>query len=646
MSIHIMVYGVLMPFLLHGQQQEEKYNLVPLKKGQRLVSENRVIEPINDTVVKIPVTEDYVVLRTKSDSNFFDFLKDKAYRRKWTKEIHNIIIKSPATNDDVLPILKMKNTEASYLIYNQSFIRKIKIRKVKVFGATLDDPDREPRYFLGKIGNKVHVYTRDWVIRKFFLFREGEKFDAYSVTETERILREQPYIEDVRINIYPINASADSVDIEIMVKDNWSKGVSASTANLQDLYLNVWDNNLLGTGQTFDNEYFIDDKILPHRGINGYYHINNIFGSFVNCRISYDAFGNQGYGVRLWRDFFTQTTRYAGELLYEDKNLQYTRLYNDTMYNWRYYPLRYRQLNTWVGRAFPVLSGFFTSYSNLSYAAGMYYRHFYERPYVSQQYRYQLHNRTFFLNSITFSSIGHYKSNLIYSYGRTEDIPYGILINYTTGLEYNEFSRRSYHSVSTVMGNNIGQLGFGYFNAALGGFVRQNTWEQSVFKINLYFFSNLLVAGRYKARNFVSIGYVKGFNRNVDEKLNINNFSGVRGFFNDTALGNKKLTLNFETVLFTPFKINDFRFAFFGFVDLAWIDYLHSRLLENPMFSGIGIGVRMRNERLVIKTFQLRLVYYPNIRPTTIGDLFVISPEWRLRTPDMNIKSPQIIEYQ
>lgn len=606
----------------------------------------RVIEPLQDTLVKVPVFEDYVIQRTESDSNFFDYLREKAYRRKWTKEIHNIIIKSPSSSADPLPSLRMKNTEASYLIYNGAIIRKITIKKIKVFGATLDDPDREPPYFLGRLGNRTHVYTRDWVIKKFFLFREGEKFDAYSVAETERILREQPYIEDVKINVLPTNQFPDSIDLEVVVKDNWAKGVSASTSNLQNVYLEVWDNNLLGTGQTFDNEYFNDNHIHPRTGINGYYHINNLLGSFVNCRISYDAFGNQGYGFRLWRDFFTQTTRYAGEVFFEDKNLWYSRLYDDTTGTWTYYPLRYRKFNTWVGRAFPFSTKIFTTYSNISFAAGMYYQYYYERPSVNQYYRYQLHNRTFFLNSISFSSIAHYKSNLIYSYGRTEDIPYGMLINYTTGIEFNEFNRRYYHSLSTVVGNNIGQLGFGYINAAVGGFVRQDKWEQGVLRLNMNFFSNLLVAGRYKLRNFINVGFVKGFNRNYDELLNINNFSGVRGFFNDTALGNKKLSINIESVLFTPFQVNDFRFAFFGFADLAWIDYLHSRLFDNPMFSGIGVGVRIRNERLVVKTFQLRLAYYPNQRSTALGDLFVVSPEWRFRAPDMNIKSPQIIEYQ
>ena len=49
-----------------------------------------------------------------------------------------------------------------------------------------------------------------------------------------------------------------------------------------------------------------------------------------------------------------------------------------------------------------------------------------------------------FLVSAAFSRQKFYKTNLIYSYGQTEDIPYGLLINVTAGKEINEFKERIY----------------------------------------------------------------------------------------------------------------------------------------------------------------------------------------------------------
>jgi hypothetical protein len=624
----------------------EKYNTIHLKKGQIIISESFTLKASNDTIVKVPVNEDYIISRTSMDSIFYENLKNKAYKRKWTKEIHNILLVSPKNMNDSTALTKTKNIESSFLEYNNYKIRNIDIQQINVFGATIENPDVAPKYLLGKVGNSVHINTRKNVIKRFVLFKKGDQIDPYLVAETERLLREQSYIEDVKINIIPVNES-DSADIKIIVKDNWSTGINLSTStNLNDINVNLWDNNIVGTGQTFENNYYYEPEKLPNSGIEGFYNINNIFGSFINTRIGYEAYGNQGYSFQAWRDFYTQETKYAGEFYYEEKNLEYTRIFYDTLKIWQYYPLKYRQINTWLGRAFPLGQNLLTTHSNISFSMGMYYRKFTDRPYVAENYRYDYQNRTFYLANISFSSIGHYKSKLVYSYGRTEDIPYGIILNYTHGIEYGEFDKRLYNSLSLVAGNNLGQVGFGYFSCAFGGFLNKNSIDQAVFKTSVNFFSNLLVISKYKNRHFINISYCNGYQRNYDEKLNINNFSGIRGYFNDTAIGSQKLVINYENVIFTPFNIADFRFALFGFVDLAWIDYKYSDLFKNPVFCGLGIGIRLYNQRLVFKNFQIRLSYYPNLRPTTIGDLFTLSDEWRFRPPDMNIKSPQIVEYK
>ncbi len=643
---HIILIIILFVFSeLFSQTGSEKQNTIFLKEGQKLVTSQIEIIAINDTVIKISSNEDYYIQKANNDSNFFDYLRAKAYKKKWTKEIHNLILLSPKDqNNKNIPLSQTRNSEAIYMPYDNKIIRKIKIRKLKVFGATFNDPDAEPR-ILGKLGNKIHIYTRDKIIQKFFLFKEGDKLDAYKLSESERLLREETYIEDVKINILPIPGN-DSVDLEVMVKDNFGKGISFNTNNLQNIYINSTDNNILGTEQTVENEYFEDYDKMPQWGLNGYYNINNIGGSFINCRISYNAFGNKGYKVKLWRNFFTQNTKYAGELFLENYNTEYSKIFNDTLKQWYYYPLKYRQLNTWIGRAFTLSKNLFTTHTNISYTIGSNYRYFYDKPYNNINYRYFLHNRFFLLNSISLSSIGHYRTNLIYSFGRTEDLPYGILINYTTGIEFSEYKERQYHSVTITGGNNLSNLGFIYFNLSAGSFLNQNTREQGTYKIKLNYFSNLLVIGSYKVRNFLNIGWVAGEKRTLDEKININNFSGIRGYFNDSAIGTKKFIINFESVIFTPLKLADFRFAIFTFADIAWIDYRYSKLFANNPFSGIGIGIRFRNERLVFKTFQIRFTYYPGNNPFTFGDIITISDEWRFRPPDMNLKSPQIIEYQ
>jgi hypothetical protein len=235
---------------------------------------------------------------------------------------------------------------------------------------------------------------------------------------------------------------------------------------------------------------------------------------------------------------------------------------------------------------------------------------------------------------------------LVYNYGRTEDIPYGTTLKFTQGVEESEFSKRMYNSVSFIKGNNLGQLGFGYVSTALGGFINDNVFEQGVLKVSLNYFTNLMVINQFKFRHFLNIDFTKGYRRNKDEYLDVNDFSGVHGFVNDSARGTQKLVINWETVSFTPLYLAGFRFAVFGFADFAYVGSTLQWVFKNTLYSGFGFGIRMRNERFVFKTFQIRFAYYPNMTKRANGDAFTLSQEWRFKPNDMNVKSPEIVKFK
>ena len=63
-------------------------------------------------------------------------------------------------------------------------------------------------------------------------------------------------------------------------------------------------------------------------------------------------------------------------------------------------------------------------------------------------------------------------------------------------------------------------------------------------------------------------------------------------------------------------------------------------------FSGFGLGVRIRNERLVFETITLRLGYYPN-HPEKSFPLFLdVYGEQRLNPKNFYVKKPAIIRYE
>jgi hypothetical protein len=101
-----------------------------------------------------------------------------------------------------------------------------------------------------------------------------------------------------------------------------------------------------------------------------------------------------------------------------------------------------------------------------------------------------------------------------------------------------------------------------------------------------------------------------------------------------------------ETVCFTPWSVFDFRFVVFGFADLSWIEKQPQYLLDKFPYTGIGLGIRIRNERLVFNTLEIRFAFYPNIASGSKTKALGLSGEPVLNLPSFLPKAPQLDPYQ
>ena len=113
----------------------------------------------------------------------------------------------------------------------------------------------------------------------------------------------------------------------------------------------------------------------------------------------------------------------------------------------------------------------------------------------------------------------------------------------------------------------------------------------------------------------------------------------------EDLFGDQKLSLSLETVQFSNFYIYGFRFVNFLFGDIGFVGPTNKSIFKNKLYSGIGIGVRIRNDNLVFKTFQLRLTYYPSITPGYEHLIFRMTGEKLLQPPSYKPHAPEIIEY-
>ncbi len=124
-------------------------------------------------------------------------------------------------------------------------IGEIQVRSRDIFN--IQDPKEDKLLF--RWANALHVQTRPGVIERALLFKSGEPLSQALIEETERVLRSNRYLYDVKIR--PLAWHDGVVDIEVETRDTWSfdPGLSAGRsggANSSGIQLK--DYNLLGSG--------------------------------------------------------------------------------------------------------------------------------------------------------------------------------------------------------------------------------------------------------------------------------------------------------------------------------------------------------------------------------------------------------------
>jgi hypothetical protein len=114
------------------------------------------------------------------------------------------------------------------------------------------DPDLDDRFrWAYEAANKLHIRTRQWVIRRELLFRPGDCYDPFILAETERVLRSYPFL--AQVDIYGVRQTDDSYHVIVDTHDDWSTRVDLRVRFDDGLRLEgvrLSELNFLGMGQT------------------------------------------------------------------------------------------------------------------------------------------------------------------------------------------------------------------------------------------------------------------------------------------------------------------------------------------------------------------------------------------------------------
>ncbi|HTI90865.1 MAG TPA: hypothetical protein VL727_09760 [Puia sp.] len=555
---------------------------------------------------------------------------------------------------DSIAIAAALNTksESPFKPYEGKVIRHIFIRGYG-FEQTFTDTSRRLQYFGTKVLNQLHRKTRDWVIRNNLFIKENTAVNAYKLADNERLIRNLNFIQDARILVTFV-PETDSVDLVVVVKDLFTIGGAIGSLGYPPFSIrgNVSEANFLGMGQRIQGGFNLEQNRDPNFGPQLLYSKTNIAGSFVNATASYTKINGDLYPgtpdetawfVRLDRPLYAPYAHLAGGFTighFENFNVYHN---VDSVF----YKYSYHTHDGWIGwnlGSDRFLSN--TSVRDRKFVAFRYFRNDFDsvpKQIGKDNFNFRFNNREAALASFTFFRQDFYKTNYIYGFGTTEDIPMGYNVAFTGGWYKQLYLTRPYVGVDANEFVVTKKGAFVQFFLRSGTFMRKGRFEDASTLVGASYYSPLFVFSAVKIRQYINFSYTRQFNRLGIDPLTINNVFGLRYFSGDSTFGSQRMTLHSETTFFLNYKFLGFKFAPFAFGDLSFLTPEKGTFDKSSLYHGIGAGIRARNENLVFNTIELRMVYFP--RKTMQNNSFKImfSTGIQFRYNNTYVRQPDVV---
>lgn len=558
---------------------------------------------------------------------------------------------SRSHSSDTGQVILNTKSETPFLAYEGKGIRHIIIRQFG-FEKTFTDTSRGIKYFGTRLLNSLHKNTRQWVIRNNLFLKEGSTLNALKVADNERFLRTLNFIQDARILVNYLPDNPDSVDLVVITKDLFTITAEINDFSPDRQKFRVGDANVMGIGQRLQFTSLMDKRRNPSYGFDVLYTKTNICNTFINASLDYSRINHNrrdgtenesAWYFTLERPLVSQYKHMAGALTIGNSQSYNTYGQPDSTF----YHYRYSNYDIWVGYNLDVKKILANKKRSLRKFVSLRYlqNNFSEIPYqVQGKYDQRFNDRKGVLGQITFFKQDFYKTNYIYGFGTTEDMPYGYNVALTAGW-YKQFNlSRPYAGIDAnrYIASNKGDF-IQYFIRA-GGYLHQNSLQDASVLLGTSLFSRLFLYKNLKLRQYIRFSYTRQFDRVALDPLRINNPFGLRYFISDSLQGDRRMSLHSETFFFLKYKAFGFQFAPFVFGDATLLTPEKTSISKSNMYYGLGGGVRTRNENLVFGTIELRAIYFPRKVENLNTFKVQINTNLRFRYNTNFVKAPDVIQ--
>lgn len=551
------------------------------------------------------------VKKEKADSaKFYKSLQELAKKKSFSKWLFSMIFTIPERTNRPPKRLDKRVTPRAYHRYENKVIRNIEILTLDPFGYDIRDTSIRPSGFLRTTGNKLHIKTLPIAIKNLLLFSSNQPFDSLLVKESERLIRKQKYVHDVIFSHRVVNK--DSVDIQIRVLDIWSLtprgSLSTSVASL-----GFTDQNFLGTGQQFDNIYARNLKSRRNAYELSYY-IPNIRHSYIGSRIKYQINEDQSFikTFEIERPFFSTFARWGGGIYFGQQLTRDSIIFPDSTQILQNF--KYNTQDAWLGKSWRVAGGKSEIARTTNFVVAGRFQHinYLEKPPLDyDSLKIYSGEKNLFLG-LGFVSRQYIQDTYIFKYGLVEDVPKGAHYSITAGYQEKNNKERFYLGVKSSWGD---YYRWGYFGTLIeyGRFIHKGNFQEGAIHFSVNYFSDLMTAGKWKIRQFVKPQLILGIKRLPTDKLSLNDSYGITGFTANNLHGIHKILITFQTQSYAPWDLIGFRFGPYAVYTMGFLGNYNSGFRKSRIYSLLGLGVLVKNEFLVFKTFEISVSFYPII---------------------------------
>lgn len=531
-----------------------------------------------------------------------------------------------------------------YLKYTHKTIREINITVYDPFGHSVFDTIQKPVNSVQQAGNRLHTKTRRWIIINRLLFKKNDTINALALSETERTLRQTPFINDARIYITE-TANPDSVDVNVIVHDKWPVTVPFLITDMYAAF-RFKNQNLFGVGQQFENyaRYGRDQ----YYNINGFYRIANIDNTYISSQLNWEQ-STDGTSLALSfdRGFFSPLSTWAGGVSFSK--------------DWRYYKytdpvdslpmqveLNSYSYDVWAGKSFKLNQShsLFNQSTNIIAGLRFYNTSYIERPPFTIDTLFSNQRTSALIGNLGFAVQQYYKDSYIYRFGATEDVPEGLIVQFIYGGIKKELMKlRYYLGFEIARAKHFDHFGYLSGTFSYGIFFNRFVPNDITTNFRLYYFSNLAKRGEWYFRQFINYSLVHGENKLSNETIGISP-DDMYGYDGNALTGNTRMILNAETVAYMPYDLIGFKFAPLIMVGLGMIGDPKHPIVQSRLHQSYSIGLMVRNENLLSSTFQVSVGLYPFL-PNGDNYVFKYNPvtSFTLRVRAFSVSRPEFVSY-